>query len=380
MNVSMTVFGVAAPWLLACLGGWLVFQLVRQNGRILLNLDVLQQQLQLVAGRTHDSSPPPGLPVGQLAPDFQLPDLTGQLHQLSDYRGRRVLLIFSNPQCGFCVRMFPDLAALPADGDNGRPALVVVSTGDAERNRQLTEEHRIRCPVLLQKETEISNHYQVSGTPMGYLIDEDGNIASEQTVGSEALLQLAEESGPQTNGQNNGSAHAANGHPSAKGKASRTEGDGLKAGTQAPGFRLPRLDGGDLALEDYRGRRVLLVFSDPEGGTCVELATGLQELSRHRPDVQVVMVSRRHPDLNREKVGRLGLTFPVVLQEQMDVSRLYAKFATPIAYLIDEHGVIADDVAVGVEPILALLSGAALPIEDRAEALPGGKEVVTVGE
>jgi hypothetical protein len=31
-------------------------------------------------------------------------------------------------------------------------------------------------------------------------------------------------------------------------------------------------------------------------------------------------------------------------------------FATPIAYLINKNGVIAADVAVGVEPILALLS------------------------
>jgi hypothetical protein len=29
-------------------------------------------------------------------------------------------------------------------------------------------------------------------------------------------------------------------------------------------------------------------------------------------------------------------------------------FATPIGYLIDERGIIARDVAVGVEPILAL--------------------------
>ena len=34
--------------------------------------------------------------------------------------------------------------------------------------------------------------------------------------------------------------------------------------------------------------------------------------------------------------------------------RDYAMFATPIGYLIDERGVIARDVAVGVEPILAL--------------------------
>ena len=35
-----------------------------------------------------------------------------------------------------------------------------------------------------------------------------------------------------------------------------------------PAFRLPDLRAGTVALEDYRGRRVLLVFSDPHCGPC----------------------------------------------------------------------------------------------------------------
>ena len=31
--------------------------------------------------------------VGQPAPDFTLPDLAGQIHTLSDYRGKKVLLV-----------------------------------------------------------------------------------------------------------------------------------------------------------------------------------------------------------------------------------------------------------------------------------------------
>jgi hypothetical protein len=37
--------------------------------------------------------------------------------------------------------------------------------------------------------------------------------------------------------------------------------------------------------------------------------------------------------------------------------RLYAMFATPIAYLIDEHGVIMHEVAVGADGIFRLLGG-----------------------
>ena len=69
------------------------------------------------------------------------------------------------------------------------------------------------------------------------------------------------------------------------------------------------------------------------------------------------MISKGEPKENRAKVKEHGLTFPIVLQQQWEISRRYAMFATPIAYLLDEQGVIAKDVAVGVEPILELLAG-----------------------
>jgi peroxiredoxin len=171
--------------------------------------------------------------------------------------------------------------------------------------------------------------------------------------------------------------------------------DGLKAGTPAPDFRLPRLDGrGNLSLEELRGRRVLLVFSDPHCGPCNILApelekfhrapltatdaatgevgrgtpcaprggqaseNGAQRTARPALGTTVVMVSRGEPKENRVKVKEHGLTFPVVLQQQWEISRRYAMFATPIAYLIDEKGVIVKDVATGVEPILTLMNNA----------------------
>src|SRR5207244_5653659 len=158
---------------------------------------------------------------------------------------------------------------------------------------------------------------------------------------------------------------------------SKIKRDGLKAGTPAPDFRLPRLDGrGDLGLTDLRGRRVLLVFSSPHCGPCNVLAPALEKFHREnrgkegspspRPSpsgegesssvVEVVMISKGEPKENRAKVKEHGLTFPVVLQQQWEISRKYAMFTTPVAYLIDEAGVITRDVAVGAEPILALMA------------------------
>ena len=135
---------------------------------------------------------------------------------------------------------------------------------------------------------------------------------------------------------------------------SRINRNGLPPGTTAPAFTLPRLDGGDLSLSDYAGRPVLLVFSDPDCGPCDVLAPKLERFAKETPGVNVVMVSRGDPERNRNKVAAHGLTFPVVLQEQWKLSREYAKFATPIAYLIDAEGRIAAGIAVGADAILAL--------------------------
>ena len=74
--------------------------------------------------------------------------------------------------------MASDLAALMPNGGDGKPVPLVVTTGDAQANRQLFQKHEIRCPVLLQKDMEVASRCQAHGTPMGYLIDERGTIAS----------------------------------------------------------------------------------------------------------------------------------------------------------------------------------------------------------
>ncbi len=140
---------------------------------------------------------------------------------------------------------------------------------------------------------------------------------------------------------------------------SKIKRDGLKAGTLAPSFRLPRVDGrGELSLEELRGKQVLLVFSSPHCGPCNTLAPELEKFHRAEPEIQVVMITRGEPSENRAKIKEHHLTFPVVLQQQWEISRLYAMFATPIAYLIDGTGIVAHDVAIGTDAILQLVAKA----------------------
>ena len=66
------------------------------------------------------------------------------------------------------------------------------------------------------------------------------------------------------------------------------------------------------------------------------------------------MVGRGEPEENRRKAEAFGVEFPVVLQPGWRLSKQYGIFATPVAFLIDEEGVIERDVARGPTEILEL--------------------------
>jgi peroxiredoxin len=364
--------------------GWLGWQLLRQNGRMLLRLDELEKRLDTLEFGEDDQ--PTGLSLGSDAPAFELSDLAGERKTLAQYRGQPVLLIFFNPACGFCRELAPKLAnnaesrKQKAEMDPQlMPQVLIVSTGDLQANRALFAEHNVSCPVLLQKAAAVAATYQVNGTPSGYLVDAEGRIVSPLAMGTDALLKLLEgkvETGKRKvemqpaartlagNGNGDGRADRFRNRSLAN---SRIRRDGLKAGTVAPEFRLPRLDGrGELSLSELRGRQVLLVFSSPSCGPCTTLAPELEKFHCEHPELEVVMISKGEPRENRAKVKEHGLTFPIVLQQQWEISRRYAMFATPVAYLIDEQGTIIQDIAAGVEPILALMAG----VEGRGKAEP----------
>jgi hypothetical protein len=66
------------------------------------------------------------------------------------------------------------------------------------------------------------------------------------------------------------------------------------------------------------------------------------------------MIGRGDVQENRRKAQEHGLEFPVVLQKKWEVSRKYGIFATPVAFLVGEDGMIKKDVAMGPEAILEL--------------------------
>jgi hypothetical protein len=67
----------------------------------------------------------------------------------------------------------------------------MVSKGELELNLQKAREQDVEFPVLLQRGVEIAKSYGIFATPVGYLIDEGGTLATDVAIGTDAILQLA---------------------------------------------------------------------------------------------------------------------------------------------------------------------------------------------
>jgi peroxiredoxin len=325
------------------LGGFLQ-QVMRQQGRLLLRLDELERRLALAAPAAAQNGQPAGLAVGDSFPPFQLPDFRGRTLGIDDLAGKRVLLVHWSPSCGFCEQIAPDLAALQDDLRKRKVELVLLSYGDVESNRRLAEEHGLECRILLLDGSAELQPFHGLGTPVAYLLDEEGRVAEPLAVGALDVPALARAAA-------SGRKQLSNERSLAE---SRLEREGLEPGTPAPPFTLPDLAGSKVSLEDYRGSPLLLLFSDPSCGPCDSVARELAALSREREELAIMAVSRGDLEANRRKAEEQGIEFPVVLQNGWRVSKQYGIFATPVAFLIDEKGVIATRVAKGREEILQL--------------------------
>lgn len=128
-----------------------------------------------------------GLAVGSPAPNLDLHDLDGERVSLVDPSGRETLVLFWNPDCGFCREMHEDLLDWERHASTEAPRVLVVSAGDEPSTRA----EGFSSTVVLDREFSVGEPFGAGGTPMAVLIDRHGRIGSPLAAGAEAVLVLA---------------------------------------------------------------------------------------------------------------------------------------------------------------------------------------------
>ncbi len=129
--------------------------------------------------------------VGEPAPEFTLPNMTGQAVRLGDKvdkGGKKTLLLFWNPGCGFCSQMLDRLKQWEAGRSDLSPQLVLISTGTVQANSEMG----LRSEILLDQSFGVGSLFGAGGTPSAILVDGHGRIASPLVVGAGAVFKLAD--------------------------------------------------------------------------------------------------------------------------------------------------------------------------------------------
>ena len=135
------------------------------------------------------------LDSGQPAPEFTLTDSNGSEHSLSDFRGKYVVLEWTNHSCPFVVKHYKEghmQAQQKAMTDKGVAWLQIVSSAEG-KSGYITEAEakliRARSQIhstamLLDTSGEVGRAYDARVTPHMYLIDPEGLLIYQGAIDS----------------------------------------------------------------------------------------------------------------------------------------------------------------------------------------------------
>ncbi len=111
----------------------------------------------------------------------------------------------------------------------------------------------------------------------------------------------------------------------------------------APDFTLKRLDGGNLRLEEYRGKVVLINFWASWCGPCRQEMPVLDQLQKRYADTGFTVLGvnvEGKPGPAEQLLHRTPVSFPVLIDQGQTVSQRYQLEAMPSTVVVDRDGVI----------------------------------------
>ena len=112
----------------------------------------------------------------------------------------------------------------------------------------------------------------------------------------------------------------------------------------APEFQLPGLTGGELTLEDYKGKYVLLNFWATWCPPCLEEMPSMETIHQEYKDKNFTVVAISSDEGGKADIDpfidKLGVTFPILMDSDKAVSSVYGAVNLPLSFVLNPEGMV----------------------------------------
>ena len=124
--------------------------------------------------------------LNKKAPDFAIPSSDGKLFSLSDYQGRKnvVLIIYPGDDTPGCTTQLNSASNSYKEFGDADTVIVGVNHADAKSHNKFIQKHKLKVPLLVDKNRSVIKAYDATRTFFGvtttkrsvFIIDKQGIV------------------------------------------------------------------------------------------------------------------------------------------------------------------------------------------------------------
>lgn len=117
---------------------------------------------------------------------------------------------------------------------------------------------------------------------------------------------------------------------------------GIAIGDRAPDFKVQTMDGKEVNLSDYKGKKVFLNFWATWCPPCKAEMPHMQAFYEEQPeDVEILAVNlEESTEKAADFAKQYELTFPILMDADGTVAETYEVYTIPTTYVLNEDGTV----------------------------------------